>query len=98
MNRIDDEIIGRIRASRFIVADFTGHRPGVYFEAGMMLGLGRTDERTVTGFGQEWNKFDHSQMDEAQFTEMFSDYFSLFPWDELPPQSEGFDLGCGSGR
>jgi len=42
VNRIDDEIIGRIRASRFIVADFTGHRQGVYFEAGMMLGLGRT--------------------------------------------------------
>lgn len=42
VNRIDDEIIGRIKASRFIVADFTGHRPGVYFEAGMMLGLGRT--------------------------------------------------------
>lgn len=42
VNRIDDEIIGQIRASRFIVADFTGHRAGVYFEAGMMLGLGRT--------------------------------------------------------
>ncbi len=42
VNRIDDEIIGRIKASRFIVADFTGHRQGVYFEAGMMLGLGRT--------------------------------------------------------
>jgi nucleoside 2-deoxyribosyltransferase len=42
VNRIDDEIIGRIRSSRFIVADFTGHRAGVYFEAGMMLGLGRT--------------------------------------------------------
>jgi len=42
VNRIDDEIIGRIKTSRFIVADFTGHRHGVYFEAGMMLGLGRT--------------------------------------------------------
>ena len=42
VNRIDDEIIGRIKASRFIVADFTGQRQGVYFEAGMMLGLGRT--------------------------------------------------------
>jgi hypothetical protein len=41
VNRIDDEIIGRIRTSRFLVADFTGQRPGVYFEAGMMLGLGR---------------------------------------------------------
>jgi hypothetical protein len=42
VNRIDDEIIGQIRRSRFMVADFTGQRFGVYFEAGMMLGLGRT--------------------------------------------------------
>ena len=41
-NRIDDEIIGRIKGSRFMVADFTGQRHGVYFEAGLMLGLGRT--------------------------------------------------------
>jgi hypothetical protein len=41
-NRIDDEIIGRIRGSRFMVADFSGQRAGVYFEAGLMLGLGRT--------------------------------------------------------
>ena len=42
VNRIDDEIIGQIKRNRFMVADFTGQRPGVYFEAGMMLGLGRT--------------------------------------------------------
>jgi hypothetical protein len=41
-NSIDDEIIGNIRKSRFMVADFTGNRAGVYFEAGMMGGLGRT--------------------------------------------------------
>jgi nucleoside 2-deoxyribosyltransferase len=41
VNRIDDEIIARIRQSKFLVADFTGHRNGVYFEAGFMLGLGR---------------------------------------------------------
>jgi hypothetical protein len=41
-NSIDDEIIGNIRKSRFMVADFTGQRAGVYFEAGMMTGLGRT--------------------------------------------------------
>ena len=40
-NRIDDEIIGRIKGSRFMVADFTGQRAGVYFEAGFMAGLGR---------------------------------------------------------
>lgn len=41
VNRIDDEIIGQIKRSRFMVADFTGQRAGVYFEAGLMLGLNR---------------------------------------------------------
>jgi hypothetical protein len=41
VNRIDDEIIAQIRRSRFMVADFTLQRGGVYFEAGMMHGLGR---------------------------------------------------------
>ncbi|MFH0341589.1 MAG: hypothetical protein ACHBNF_05530 [Chromatiales bacterium] len=39
-NRIDDEIVAMIRRSRFVVADFTGQRGGVYFEAGYALGLG----------------------------------------------------------
>lgn len=41
VNRIDDEIISQLRQSRFLVADFTGQRPGVYYEAGYMHGLGR---------------------------------------------------------
>jgi len=40
-NRIDDEIVAEIRKSRFIVADFTGQRGGVYFEAGLATGMGR---------------------------------------------------------
>ena len=39
-NKIDDEILANIRSSRFVVADFTGQRGGVYFEAGFALGLG----------------------------------------------------------
>lgn len=38
--KIDDEIIAQIRRSHFVVADFTGHRGGVYFEAGFAKGLG----------------------------------------------------------
>jgi hypothetical protein len=38
VGKIDDEI-AQIRRSRFVVADFTGHRAGVYFEAGFALGL-----------------------------------------------------------
>lgn len=39
-HRIDDEIISQIRRSRFVVADATGHRGGVYYEAGFAMGLG----------------------------------------------------------
>ena len=39
-NKIDDEIVAMIRRSKFVVADFTGQRGGVYFEAGFAKGLG----------------------------------------------------------
>lgn len=29
---------------------------------------------------------------------IFEAYFEVFPWDDLPPNAKGFDLGCGSGR
>ena len=32
-------MIAQIRSASFVVADFTGHRGGVYFEAGFALGL-----------------------------------------------------------
>lgn len=38
--RIDDRIIAEIRRSGLVVADFTGNRGGVYFEAGFGMGLG----------------------------------------------------------
>ena len=38
--KIDDEIIASVRGARFVVADFTGHRGGVYYEAGFAHGLG----------------------------------------------------------
>jgi hypothetical protein len=36
---ITDEIMAEIRSSRFVVADYTGQKAGVYFEAGFALGL-----------------------------------------------------------
>jgi hypothetical protein len=39
-DRIDDFILSQIKRSRFLVADFTGQRFGVYFEAGYAFGLG----------------------------------------------------------
>lgn len=40
INKICDEIIDEIKKSRFIIADFTGHRGGVYYEAGFAHGFG----------------------------------------------------------
>lgn len=38
-HKICDEIVAEIRRSRFLVADFTGQRGGVYYEAGFAAGL-----------------------------------------------------------
>ena len=40
-NSITDEMLVQIRNAEFIVADVTGQRPNVYFEAGFALALGR---------------------------------------------------------
>ncbi len=37
--KIDDKIIAEIRKSKFMVCDFTGNRPNVYYEAGFAYGL-----------------------------------------------------------
>lgn len=39
-NRINDEIVATIKRSRFVVADFSVNRGGIYFEAGFALGIG----------------------------------------------------------
>lgn len=39
-NDINDEMIAQIRKSKFMVADLTGYRGGVYYEAGFAEGLG----------------------------------------------------------
>jgi hypothetical protein len=40
INGISDEILAEIRRSRFVVADYTHMNNGVYFEAGVAVGLG----------------------------------------------------------
>lgn len=37
--KIDDQIISLIRSARIVIADFTGQRQSVYFEAGFAMGL-----------------------------------------------------------
>jgi ubiquinone/menaquinone biosynthesis C-methylase UbiE len=56
------------------------------------------DTRVVEGFGDEWSRFDQSALSADEHEELFQSYFAVFPWDSLPPDATGFDLGCGSGR
>jgi len=37
-------------------------------------------------------------MEQEELHRMFQRYFGIFPWDALPSNAEGYDLGCGSGR
>lgn len=56
------------------------------------------DQKTVEGFGEEWAAFDQTALDEAEWRQLFEGYFAIFPWEALPADASGFDLGCGSGR
>lgn len=56
------------------------------------------DSSVVADFGKEWSSFDQTGISQEELQLYFEEYFSLFPWDRLPVNSQGFDLGCGSGR
>ena len=56
------------------------------------------DKNTVEGFGDEWSRFDQSDLPEDEQSLLFDEYFSVFPWKDISRESVGFDLGCGSGR
>ena len=56
------------------------------------------DLKTVESFGDEWGRFDQTGMSEKEAKKVFDGYFSIFNWSNLPKNSIGFDMGCGSGR
>ena len=56
------------------------------------------DQKTVKSFGDEWSRFDQSSLPEEEGLQRFEEYFGIFPWADLSENSQGFDMGCGSGR
>lgn len=64
----------------------------------MTVSLPNIDEKVVEAFGREWAAYDQSGLSEAEHSRLFDAYFAVFPFEKLPRGSEGFDLGCGSGR
>lgn len=66
--KICDAIIAEIRKSRFLVADFTGQRAGVYFEAGFALGLGIPVIWTCNEVDKDTLHFDTRQFNHILWT------------------------------
>ena len=60
--------------------------------------ISNIDKKTVTSFGNEWTRFNQKGMSVEESKRIFENYFSLFPWNNITSDSEGFDMGCGSGR
>lgn len=56
------------------------------------------DPKTVSSFGDEWTRFDQSGMTDNEARKVFNEYFAVFPWDTVPADAEGFDMGCCIGR
>jgi hypothetical protein len=68
-NDITDEIIAQIRRSKFLVSDYTGHRGGVYFEAGFARGLGLEVFMTCRQDNMKYLHFDVRQRICIEWTE-----------------------------
>lgn len=56
------------------------------------------DVATITGFGDEWSRFTQEDLDPHTREKIYKDYFAIFPWQSLPSDAVGADIGCGSGR
>ena len=56
------------------------------------------DSTTVEGFGKQWSVFDQKDLAPAEQALLFQRYFRIFPWEQLPRESIGADVGCGAGR
>jgi ubiquinone/menaquinone biosynthesis C-methylase UbiE len=56
------------------------------------------NQNVVDDFGKEWKSFNQNSLSTSELNNIFENYFLIFPWDTLPDNSVGFDLGCGSGR
>ena len=56
------------------------------------------DWNVVNDFGTEWEEFQFDSYDLNILKETWDQYFNIFPWEDISQDSEGFDMGCGSGR
>lgn len=60
--------------------------------------MNNSNRNLVNHYGKQWADFDGSKRPYKETLNEFNSYFSIFPWEKLPENAEGFDAGCGNGR
>ena len=56
------------------------------------------DQKTIDDFGDEWNLFQQNKLSGKELFNIYNNYFSIFPWNQINKSSIGADIGCGTGR
>ena len=56
------------------------------------------DKKLIEQFGNEWKAYNQEELTEDELLVLFNKYFDIFPFHLIDKNSEGFDMGCGSGR
>ena len=54
-------------------------------------------KKITRDFGNEWETYDYSEITYKNIKNSYKQYFDIFPTNNLK-SSEGFDMGCGTGR
>ena len=56
------------------------------------------NRKVIRDFLVKRKNYNQSFLDKKELSELFNNYFSIFPFTLIDKNSEGFDMGCGSGR
>ena len=60
--------------------------------------MNKLDKNVIEDFGKEWQAYNQTNVKSDELEKLFKNYFNIFPFELIGEKSEGFDMGCGSGR
>ena len=60
--------------------------------------MSNLEKKVISDFGKEWKFYNQHSLRENELKTLFDKYFNIFPFNKINKRSEGFDMGCGSGR
>lgn len=54
------------------------------------------DPAPIAAFGDEWSRHRQDDLGPAELERMWQVYFHIVPWDTLPTDAVGFDMGVAA--